>query len=287
MATDRTIPLSAVSLRVTEAGGGGRPLLVVHGFGGSRTDFEDFLDRLAARGWHAVAPDLRGHGESEQPLAEADYSFEIFADDLLELATALGWDEFALLGHSMGGMIAQVLALRAPARVPALVLMDTSHGPFALDPDLAALGASIAREQGIDALADVVKGLDDPLTTEAYLRKCEEDPSHAERGDRNMRASSPAMYASMLLQIVNAESRLDRLRELPMPVLVVVGEQDEPFLEPSRQIATAVADGRLAILADGGHSPQFEAPGAWWEALTPFLDDVSTLVPIPDQRVDV
>lgn len=283
-ATDRTIPVESVRLRVTEAGAGGRPLLLVHGFGGSRGDFTQFVDALADRGWHAVVPDLRGHGESDKPEDEAAYSFEIFADDLLSLTSELGWDRFALLGHSMGGMIAQVLALRAPERLPALVLMDTGHGNFDLEPDLAALGAKVALEDGMDVLADIQKTIDDPLATKAYLRMVEEDPSYAERGDRNLRASSPFMYASMLQQIVGSESRLELLHALNMPVLVIIGEQDDPFFEPSHEIAAVLPDARVAVIPDGGHSPQFEAPDAWWEALTTFLEDVAPLVPVPPAR---
>jgi pimeloyl-ACP methyl ester carboxylesterase len=90
-----------VRLDVGEAGAGGRPLLLVHGFTGAKEDFTDFLDPLAARGWHAVAPDLRGHGASSKPDDEAGYSLAIFAGDLARLVGALGWDGCVLLGHSM------------------------------------------------------------------------------------------------------------------------------------------------------------------------------------------
>jgi len=283
MATDRTIPLSRVELVVTEAGVGGRPLLLAHGFTGARTDFENHVDRLADRGWHVVAPDQRGHGASSQPGDEAAYSFDIFASDLAELADALSWGEFALLGHSMGGMVAQVLALSAPERVKALVLMDTSHTGVDIDPAIAELGARIAREQGMDAVADVSKTIQDPLTTEAYRRLCAEDPSHELRGDRNTRASSPAMFASMITQIVSDDSRLADLVTLTMPTLVIVGDQDEPFLAPSRELAETIPDARIEVIPGAGHSPQFEAAEMWWAVLSSFLDEVEGLVSTPHQ----
>src|SRR5689334_7573483 len=126
--TERSIAVGPVELAVREAGQGGRPLLLVHGFTGAATDFTDFLEPLADAGWHAVAPDLRGHGRSSHPTDETDYSFELFSGDVLGLADALGFDRFTLLGHSMGGMIVQVLTLSAPERIEALILMDTSHG---------------------------------------------------------------------------------------------------------------------------------------------------------------
>src|SRR5437879_12046508 len=100
----RVIPVDVgpVTLSVAAAGAGGRPLLLVHGFGGAKEDFTDFLDDLAALGWHAVAPDLRGHGNSDKPDDEQAYSFEIFEADLVALVDHLGWARFVVLGHAMG-----------------------------------------------------------------------------------------------------------------------------------------------------------------------------------------
>ena len=108
--TERLVNLGDVELSIAEAGAGQRPLLMVHGFTGAKEDFTPWLDRLAGQGWHAVAPDLRGHGASSKPAEESAYSFELLADDVLRLADSLGWGTFVLLGHSMGGMIAQFVA---------------------------------------------------------------------------------------------------------------------------------------------------------------------------------
>src|SRR5712692_4095155 len=124
--TERHVDVGDVQLSIAEAGAGQRPLLLVHGFTGAKEDFTPWLDRLAGAGWHAVAPDLRGHGGSSQPAAESAYSFEILADDVLLLAGELGWERFVLLGHSMGGMVAQFVARKAAARLDGLILMDTS-----------------------------------------------------------------------------------------------------------------------------------------------------------------
>ncbi|HEY5154928.1 MAG TPA: alpha/beta hydrolase [Acidimicrobiales bacterium] len=278
--TDRVVDVGDIAMAITEAGQGGRPLLLLHGYTGARNDFEDFIEPLAERGWHVVAPDHRGHGASTKPTSEAEYSLEIFATDVLGLADALGFDRFVVLGHSMGGMLTQDLVLRAPERVVALVLMDTGHGPVAVDPDLIALGVTVARTEGIDVVADVMGASDDgPLTNDAYRRKIAEDPSYKERGDRNLRAASPAMFAAMLQQISSQEDRLERLAGLTMPTLVLVGELDEPFREPSRRMAETIPGARLVVIADGGHSPQFEAPERWWEALSGFLDEVAAADP--------
>ena len=272
--TERCVNLGDVELSIAEAGDGQRPLLLVHGFTGTKQDFTPWLDELAGLGWHAVAPDLRGHGQSSKPDAESAYSFEVMADDMLRLAGALGWDRFVLLGHSMGGMVAQFVARSAGEQLAGLILMDTTHGPLDnLDAELIEAAVSIVRGQGIDALADIMATHEGPLTTPAHRRLLAEQAGYAEFTDRKFRASSPAMYAAMAPVFPTAADRLDSLRQLPaaMPVMVIVGEQDQPFLAPSHRMAAAVARGTLAVIPDAGHCPQFENTKAWWRALTEFL----------------
>jgi pimeloyl-ACP methyl ester carboxylesterase len=274
----RHVDLGDVQLSIAEAGAGRRPLLLVHGFTGAKEDFTPWLDRLADAGWHAVAPDLRGHGASSKPTADAAYSFEIMADDVLRLADALGWERFALLGHSMGGMVAQFIARKAAARLDGLILMDTSHGPLAnLDPDLVEAAVSIVRAQGMDGLAQVMAQRDGPLETPAHQRLIAERPGYAEFEDRKFRATSPALYAAMAPEFVTTADRLDSLRDLPetLPVLVIVGEQDQPFLGPSERMAAVVGQGTLEIIPNAGHCPQFENSDAWWDALSGFLAKIA------------
>jgi pimeloyl-ACP methyl ester carboxylesterase len=274
--TTRVVDVGDMQLAITEAGEGGRPLMLVHGYTGAGSDFEDFVEPLAGLGWHVVTPDLRGHGGSSKPTDEAAYDFDLFAADLLALADQLGWDRFVLLGHSMGGMIAQVLTLGAPDRVEALILMDTGHGSLKVDQSLIDLAVATARQQGIDVVADFMGAAEDgPLTSDAYRRKVAEDPSYKERGDRNLRNSSPAMFAAMIMRISSTEDRLSELPSISVPTLVMVGEEDAPFLEASRRMADAISGARLAVLPGGGHSPQFEAPEAWWAVMCDFLGSVA------------
>ncbi len=269
----------ALDLAVAEAGEGGRPLVLVHGFTGAKEDFTEWLDPLAGLGWHAVAPDQRGHGASHQPADETDYSFEAYASDLLALLDALAWERTVLLGHSMGGMVAQTAVLRAPERFEALVLMDTSHRALRADAGLIDLGIGIARAEGMAAVMAAQEAMKDTdlLATSAAERVLATRPGYREFGDRKMLASSPAMYAAMLKTITDVSSGLDRLPDLErvaVPTLVLVGDEDAPFLKPSRRMAEAIPGAELAVIPDAGHSPQFENPDAWWSALTRVLERV-------------
>lgn len=270
---ERTIDAGGLPLVVLEAGVGGSPLLLIHGWTGAKEDFDDWVGPIASHGWHVVAPDLRGHGGSAKPPAEDDHSFGLLAADVVALADALGWGRFALLGHSMGGMVAQVVALGSPHRLTGLVLMDTHHGPLELASGVVEAGIAAARSVGTAAIADLQAAAQEPgpLDTDAHLRLCAERPGYAERGPATTRATSAAAFASLLAEIADGEDRLEALAGLDLPVLVLVGAQDQPFLDASRRMADVIPGARLVVVPDAGHSPQFEAPEAWWSALQPFL----------------
>ena len=281
--TTRRVDIGSLGLSVAEAGVGGRPLLLVHGFTGAKEDFLTHLPALAAAGWHAAAPDLRGHGASDAPAEEAASRFEIFAADLIALADALGWPNFALLWHSMGGMVAQVAALAAPERLDALVLMDTCSGPVDFDRDLAFGAAALVREHGTSVLGPLVASLPEgnPLDTAAsrQVRQSRlsplggDDPaaSWAAYGDAKLAAASPAMFAAMVPEMLDAADRLPALAHLTVPTLVVLGEHDDPFGPSCRSLAATIPGARLEVIAGAGHNPQHEAPDDWLETVLSFL----------------
>jgi pimeloyl-ACP methyl ester carboxylesterase len=270
--------VATIALSVLESGFGGRPLLLTHGFTGAKEDFGDWMDRFAEAGFWAVAPDLRGHGSSDQPEGEDHYSLSAYADDLLGLADQLGWERFSLLGHSMGGMVAQELVLHhdRDRRVERLVLMDTDHGPVeALEPDTVAMGVEVIRTQGLAALLELMATLPQPprAPSDASLRATR--PGYAEFADAKVHRCSEDMYAAMAWVLATRVDRLAELRTLQVPTLVVVGAEDRGFVEPSRRMAAAIDGAELAVIADAAHSPQFENPEAWWDAVSTFLAGAS------------
>ena len=274
----RKVDAGGLTFEIAEAGtANDRRVLLVHGFTGAKEDFVDAVDQLADIGWHAVAPDLRGHGNSFKPPTEESYDLELFADDLWALVDAIGWrDQFVLLGHSMGGMIAQVLALRDPARLRGLVLMDTTHGPLeGIDATELGLGLSIVREHGMETLLELMNAREGVLETPAAVRVRAERPGWEEFERRKFLSSSAAMWAAMAPKMLSQADRLDDVSGFRVPVLVIVGEQDAPFIGPSQRMAKAIPTARLAVIPDAGHSPQFENTDAWWDALSSFLQEVS------------
>ncbi len=273
MASVTARAVGPIRLDVLEAGEGGRPLLLTHGFTGAKEDFGDWVDVFADHGWWVVAPDLRGHGDSDQPEHEDHYSLALYSEDLLDLADQFGWDRFTLLGHSMGGMIAQEMVLTAPGRIDRLILMDTHHGPVdGLDPETVAFGVEILRTEGISGLLGVLAQLPQQPKAPSDLRVRAERAGYAEFSDAKVHRCSPAMYAAMGVELTTRADRLAELSGLSMPTLVIVGAEDTGFLPASRRIADAIPTAELVVIPDAAHCPQFENPEAWWQAVSSFLE---------------
>ena len=270
----RKVDLGDIRLDVAEAGAGGRPVMLVHGFTADKGEVAEVLEPLAGQGWHAVAPDLRGHGRSDHPTEAQAYSFEILADDVLRLAEELGWDRFALVGHSMGGGVAQVVALDHPGRLTGLVLASTFHGPVkGVSMELVELGSWVVRQSGMAGLAQALtaRRADDPDSVAAFERMQEARPGYAEQSVQRLESTSPDMWLAMAPRFVTQPDRLDRLRSLDVPTAVLVGELDATMLDDCRRLADAIPGASLTVVPGAGHLPQLENPEAWWLALSGFL----------------
>jgi len=96
-------------------------LVLLHGLGGQASTW-DIVAAEFARSHRVLAIDLRGHGDSDRP---GVYSFELMRDDVLGVLDRLGLDRVSLLGHSMGGTVAYLIAQQEPGRIGRLILEDT------------------------------------------------------------------------------------------------------------------------------------------------------------------
>jgi pimeloyl-ACP methyl ester carboxylesterase len=252
-----------------EVAGSGPALILVHGFGGAKEDFADHVTALAE---HAtvVVFDHRGHGKSDHPPDERAYSLHRLVADTLGVADALGLRRVAVLGHSMGGMVARRLVLAHPDRVESLVLMDTSPGPPpGIDPVAVDLGVEVARTDGMAALKAALDAFD-PLGTPAYRRLLATRRGYQDFCDRKWAALSREMWVAMAPELVRQPDQLDALARVSCPTMVLVGDQDTPFVEVSKAMAATVPDATLVVVPDAGHSPQFENPPVWFDAVERF-----------------
>jgi pimeloyl-ACP methyl ester carboxylesterase len=270
------VQLRGIEMAYEEHGAGGQPLVLVHGFTGSRDDWREMLPRLAARG-RTLAPDLRGHGESSNPGDAESYTFERLAGDLSAFLTAVGVSRCDLLGHSMGGMVALRLALAEPERVASLLLMDTSAEPIprAARPMFEA-SAKIARESGMQVLFQVGRAASERQADRpvSFVRSIERMGSEVFWGRirTKMLAMDPVAYATLGPLLIEDEGVAQRLAEICCPTTVLVGAEDAAFRRPSEGLARNIPGARLVVIDAAAHSPQLENPEAWLAAVLAHLD---------------
>lgn len=121
MAVRKTISLSQIALSYLDWQTEGPPVLLLHGLADHALGWSAVGDRIAS-GYHPVAVDMRGHGESSKP--DSGYDFDTVVADLEQLMQHLGWSAAHIIGHSWSGKVASYWATRRPERFLSMVLVD-------------------------------------------------------------------------------------------------------------------------------------------------------------------
>ncbi len=236
--------------------GEGEPLLLIQGLSGTSLAWGDaFLDELA-RDFAVTAFDNRGMGQSSR--VDDPFTIGDLAADAAELLDALGLAHAHVLGISMGGMVAQELALRSPERLATLTLGCTYAGGLGsvmTGPDvgerLAAAWSSGDRERAIRTAWEV-------NVSPAFAR---DDAEYAAFRERALRARAPLSVIALQVQAVGGHDASARLGDITAPTLVVHGDRDEMLsVENGRLIASKIPGARLEILAGVGHMFWVEQP---------------------------
>lgn len=250
-------------------GGAGAPLLLVHGHTGARDDFAGVIDTLALDR-PVVAVDLPGHGDSEGPDHPGAYGLDWQARWVLDVADALGLTAFHLLGHSMGGLIAQRVAVGAPRRLRSLILMGTGLGALREEArEFIERVAAVAWAEGVEAgFAESMRSWEEAPVEPALKARREADRDHLRRRYLKL---NPAAILGGARQLATAAPVAHRLR-LDAPVLVVHGEHDYAWEPPEqRALAAAIPGAERAAIPVSYHSPQKENPAAWLAVVRRFL----------------
>jgi 3-oxoadipate enol-lactonase len=256
------IDIAGVTLAYEDTGGAGPAVLFVHGLGGSANGWLAQLEACRERGWRGVAHDQRGAGRSAVP--EEPFSVEGWAEDACALLGALEIERAALVGHSVGCMIAEQAALRLQDRVWALALCGgmqrwPEEGLPAFEER-----ARLARSGRMDENAEAVAG-------RGLSERCKsEDPRLLGLLREAVASNEPEGYARWAE--ATAHGRMEGLERLRCPVLAFCGSEDHVTPpQASQAIAESVADGRTGSVAGAAHWCMLEDPEGTNETLFAFL----------------
>jgi pimeloyl-ACP methyl ester carboxylesterase len=251
--------LPGVRLHYDEAGAG-PPLVLLHGIGASRSDWEYNVPELS-RHYRVIAPDLRGFGLSER---SGNYGVATFANDIWLLLEQLGVGDFHLVGHSMGGAVALQMAVDRPERITRLVAADT----------LPSFQTNTFGKRILFAYRYLMMGVFGPQRLSAAVAaKLFPNPDQQALRDRATAggvANDRGVYLETLKALLGW-SVLDRLERLTMPVLVVAAEHDYFPVADAEAFARLLHDARLKIFAGMHHALPLEAPQAFNTAVLRFL----------------
>jgi len=225
----------SISYQVHGSESGRLPLLLTHGFGASARMWEPNTAALSA-GRQVITWDMRGHGRSDSPAAQDAYTHQACLDDMAAILDTCGAQRAVLGGLSLGGYLSLGFWMDHPERVEALLLFDTGPG-FRNDE---------ARQKWNDrALATA---------------------------DRYQNTGLARAARGMLTQ---QDGRvIDALPSVNVPVLVVVGADDKPFLGAADYVAAKVSKAELVVIPDAGHSCNVDQPDAFNARVTEYLAEL-------------
>ena len=251
---------------VYELHGTGDPLVLIHGAQSDRSVFAsllpDFVDHF-----QVLIFDQRGSGQSEKP--DIEYTLGMLADDTAALMAHVGFSSAHVYGVSMGGMIAQELAIRHGAAVRSLVLgCTTPGGPQAVSLE----GEAIQSSHSTAALSAEERGraLAETAFTEAYVEQHPElIPALIEA--RKKQPLDPIGFAHRMRAAYRHDT-FDRLSQITCPTLVITGKDDALIAwENSQLLADTIADSELVLLEPAGHAFWVEQPAQARDAIVTFL----------------
>jgi len=236
----------------SHAGKGALTLVLVHGAGGSKLHWPALLRHKMA-GADVIALDLPGHGRSGGRVRHSIADYSAF---LLDFAAALALPPFVLVGHSMGGAIAQETALRAPERLSGLILVGTGAS-LPVNPSLLR-GLQENYEGTVRKIAKWAHGrTTSPKMMEQYIQAMLAVPAQT-------------VYDDFLA--CDQWSRVEEIDRIDLPTLVLCGSEDRMTpLPQSEYLAEKIPRARLVVIDRGGHMVALEQPERLVAEIAAFL----------------
>ena len=255
-----------------EITGEGFPLVLCHEYAGSYESWESQV-RFFSRRYRVITYNARGYPPSGVPLKVDDYSQEQHVEDLFGLLNSLSIDQAYICGLSMGGNVALHFGILHPEKAKALVVAGAGYGTTDKEAfrRQAEEFASVIEQGGMEAIAGYTKGpgrvqllRKDPKGWEEFTKLF---LSHSAQGAaltfRGVQARRPTMY-----------DLEQGMRQMDIPTLIMVGDEDDPSLDPSVMMKRWIPRSGLVVLPQTGHTINLEEPSMFNRMVLDFLVDV-------------
>lgn len=253
--------------------GDGPLVVLLHGFPESRITWRRQLPLLAAAGYRAIAPDLRGYGESPKPGNVSDYAVPLLVEDVAELIRANCNGPCILVGHDWGALVAWFTAMLRPELVRKLVIMNVPH------PALFVRELRRSKKQKLKASYQLFFQM--PLLPEIFLRlfgrallkrAARFTPGQIDAYTAHLKKNATPMLHYYRAMRTTRGALRPMMRRIDVPTLIIWGER-EPVMLPSTLEGTEewVPDLRIERVPRAGHFVQHDAPERVTELLLTFM----------------
>lgn len=254
-----------------ETHGGGHPLLLITGVGYGAWFWHKIVPGLAAR-FQVNTFDNRGAGASDKP--DGPYTVPMMAADTVGLLDALGIKDAYVLGHSLGGFIAQELVATRPDLVGKLILASTNHGGVKVIP-ITPEAMQVLTDRSGDPVQLVKRG----IAVAAAPGFAEKHPIVAQEllDYRLTNPVPPAQYTAQVMAgagmaTFSDEKVAERMAAIKVPVLILFGEHDKVVPPGNAELmASKLANATVKIISGAGHIFPIEDPDATVTAITQWL----------------
>jgi 3-oxoadipate enol-lactonase len=283
--------------------GEGEAIISNHGLMEDETYWsETGVTQKLAENYRVISMDMRGHGRTVVKSEPFGYDADTMADDFGALADYLGIKKFHILTHATGGMIGVRYAMKNSERLISLILTDTSSNTLVEEPDYREFTEEEKRERALrreqlekatdeekERLRKMWIAMDERMTIEERMKTIRNEPGPylfkmAEHPDSErmlkiyegflQRQDRHAVITFMINFYTDPDPRIDELRKIKCPTLLLLGEYDIVFLKPSEIMANEIPDVRHVIIPGIGHMTAIENPERTIKEILDFLETV-------------
>lgn len=264
-------------------------MLCVHGGpGGNHEEFENFAQNLNGKGVEVYTYDQLGSFYSDQP----DFSLEenkhyltldYYLEELEEVRKKLGLDNFYLVGHSWGGLLAQEYALKYGEHLKGLVVFSMIDNIEEYTTHINKLREEMFNSLEVQYMKDVeeAENFDDPMYQELLKKLYAKYVTRHSKVSHMVNTMATDVYnyfqgnnEFVMVGTLNGWSVRDKLANVKVPTLLTFGEFDTMPLDVARRMQDTLPNSRLVLTPDGGHCHNEDNPEAFFKSLYKFVSEV-------------